>query len=50
MLAADKDDFEGSHGMERQNSVGYGEQLTWDVFEGKYNGMLDVRVCWHDIV
>ncbi len=35
---------------ERQSAVCYGELLTWDVFEGKHNGMLDVRVCWHNIV
>jgi hypothetical protein len=50
VLAADKDVFEGSHGKEWQNALGYGVQLTWDVAEGKHNGMLDVRVCWHDIV
>ena len=50
VLAADKDVFEGSHGEERQNALGYGVQLTWDVAEGKHNGMLDVRVCWHNIV
>ncbi len=49
-LAADKDVFEGSHGEERQIAVGYGVQLTWDVSEEKNNGMLDVRVCWHDVV
>ncbi len=37
-------------GGESQNALGYGVQLTWDVAEGKHNGMLDVSVCWHDIV
>jgi hypothetical protein len=30
--------------------TGYGLQLTYDVPQGKYNGTLAVRVCWHDIV
>ena len=30
--------------------TGYGLQLTYDVPKGKYNGVLCVRVCWHDIV
>ena len=30
--------------------TGYGLQLTYDVPMGKYNGVLCVRVCWHDIV
>jgi hypothetical protein len=50
VLAADKNVLEGSHGGESQNAIGYGVQLTWCVAEGKHNGMLDVRVCWHDIV
>ena len=29
---------------------GYSLQLTYDVFEGKYNGVLHVRVCWHEVV
>ncbi len=45
VLAADKDVFQRS-----QNALGYGVQSSWDVAEGKHNGMLDVRVCWHDIV
>ncbi len=32
------------------NVASYGVQLTWGVPEGKHNGMLDVCVCWHDIV
>jgi hypothetical protein len=31
------------------HGVGYGVQLTSDVTVGKYDGVLDVRVCWHDI-
>ena len=30
--------------------TGYGLQLTHDVPQGKCNGTLVVRVCWHDIV
>ncbi len=29
---------------------GYGLQLTWDVPAGTFNGVLDVRICWHDTV
>ncbi len=50
LLSEDKELFESSHGEDMANLVGYGIQLTWDVPEGKHNGMLDVRVCWHDIV
>ncbi len=32
------------------HGVGYGVQLTWDVPVGKHNGVLDVRICWHDVV
>ncbi len=50
VLAVDKDDFQRNHGEESQNVLGYGVQLSWDVAEGKHNSMLDVRVCWRDIV
>ena len=30
--------------------TGYGLQLMYDVPQGQYNGVLCVRVCWHDIV
>ena len=40
----------GSHEEERSSVVGYGVQLTFDVRDGNHNGILDVRVCWHDIV
>jgi hypothetical protein len=39
-----------SHEEERSSVVGYGVQLTFDVRDGNHNGILDVRVCWHDIV
>ena len=29
---------------------GYGVKLTYDVPENKFNGSLEVRVCWHSIV
>jgi hypothetical protein len=32
------------------HGVGYGVQLTWDAAVGKHIGVLDVRICWHDIV
>ena len=31
-------------------NTGYGMQLTYDVPMGQYNGVLCVRVCWHDLV
>jgi hypothetical protein len=31
-------------------AMGYGVQMTFDVVQGKHNGNLCVRVCWHDIV
>ena len=39
-----------SHEEDRSSVVGYGVQLTFDVRDGNHNGILDVRVCWHDIV
>jgi hypothetical protein len=29
---------------------GYGVKLTYDVPENKFNGTLEVRVCWYSIV
>jgi hypothetical protein len=39
-----------SEGGEGGTYTGYGLQLTYDVPMGQYNGILCVRVCWHDIV
>ena len=39
-----------SHEEDRSSVVGYGVQLTFDVRDGNHIGILDVRVCWHDIV
>ena len=39
-----------SHEEDRSSVVGYGVQLTFDVRDGNHNGILDVRVCWYDIV
>ncbi len=39
-------DTEGVNG----GAIGYGVQLTFDVVQGKHNGNLCVRACWHDIV
>ncbi len=50
LLSEAKEKFESSHGDDMSNVAGYGVQLTWDVPEGKHNGMLDGRVCWHEIV
>ena len=29
---------------------GYGVKLSYDVPQSKFNGTLDVRVCWHSLV
>ncbi len=29
---------------------GYGVKLSYDVPQTKFNGTLDVRVCWHSLV
>ncbi len=50
LLSEAKEEYESSHGDDMSNDVGYGVQLTWDVPEGKHNGMLAGRVCWHEIV
>ena len=33
-----------------KKTTGYGVKLTFDVPQGKHNGQLDVRVCWHNVV
>ena len=45
-----RQDTTGSSESEGGTYTGYGLQLTYDVPMGKYNGVLCVRVCWHDIV
>ncbi len=50
LLSEAKEKFESSDGDEMANVAGYGVQLMWNVDEGKHNGMLDGRVCWHEIV
>jgi hypothetical protein len=30
--------------------TGYGVKLVYDVPQNKFNGSLDVRVCWHSLV
>ena len=37
-------------GMPPNSSSGYCLQLTYDVPQETYNGMLHVRVCWHEVV
>jgi hypothetical protein len=33
-----------------KSATSYGVKLTFDVPQGKHNGVLDVKVCWHNIV
>jgi hypothetical protein len=33
-----------------RTGTGYGVKLTYDVPQGRHNGQLTVRVCWHSIV
>ena len=35
---------------QREGVSGYGVKLTYDVPHGKFNGSLEVRVCWHSLV
>ena len=37
-------------GTPPNSSSGYCLQLTYDVPQQTYNGMLHVRVCWHEVV
>ncbi len=48
----ENNEVEVSHEEDRSSVVSYGVQLTFDVRDGNHNGngILDVRVCWHDIV
>ncbi len=39
-----------SHEEDRSSVVGYGVQFSFDVRDGSHNGILDARLCWHDIV
>ncbi len=50
MEKEDKNDLLSSYEDDAGKVAGYGLQLTWDVPQGKHNGVLDVRVCWHDIL
>jgi hypothetical protein len=50
MKVVESNEVEVSHEEDRSSVVGYGVQLTFDVRDGSHNGILDVRVCWHDIV
>ncbi len=49
MVAEEASTIEASNEADVVSVMGYGVQLTFDVPEGKHNGVLDVRVCWHDI-
>ena len=33
-----------------ERGSGYGVKLSYDVPQGKFNGTLDVRLCWHSLV
>ena len=45
-----KDELQTSHDADGHTGAGYGVQLTWDVPESTHNGVLEVRVCWHELV
>ena len=45
-----EDELQTSHDVDGPSGAGYGVQLTWDVPEGTHNGVLEVRVCWHERV
>ena len=53
---ADSDIFRDESSNEDERSprkevvTGYGVKLVYDVPHNKYNGTLDVRVCWHSLV
>ncbi len=35
---------------QEERGSGYGVKLSYDVPQSKFNGTLDVRVCWHSLV
>jgi hypothetical protein len=45
-----KQDMQTSDDVDAYTGAGYGVQLTLDVPEGTHNGVLEVRVCWHERV
>jgi hypothetical protein len=45
-----KDELQTSHDVDGHTGAGYGVQLTWDVPESTHNGVLELRVCWHELV
>ena len=36
--------------QQEERGSGYGVKLAYDVPQTKFNGTLDVRVCWHSLV
>jgi hypothetical protein len=36
--------------QQEERGSGYGVKLSYDVPQTKFNGTLDVRVCWHSLV
>ena len=43
-------DIEDERCSRKEVVTGYGVKLVYDVPQNKYNGTLDVRVCWHSLV
>jgi hypothetical protein len=42
--------YEDERSPRKEVVTGYGVKLVYDVPQNKYNGTLDVRVCWHSLV
>jgi hypothetical protein len=42
--------YEDERSPQREGVTGYGLKLVYDVPQNKFNGTLDVRVCWHSLV
>ena len=42
--------YEDARYPRKEVVTGYGVKLVYDVPQNKFNGSLDVRVCWHSLV
>jgi hypothetical protein len=42
--------YEDAWSPRKEVVTGYGVKLVYDVPQNKFNGTLDVRVCWHSLV
>ena len=42
--------YEDARYPRKEVVTGYGVKLVYDVPQNKFNGTLDVRVCWHSLV